>query len=391
MKKILLFVACIALSLSAFSQGIVFETDHNFDNALAKAKKENKLIFLDGFASWCGPCKMMASKIFTQKVVGDYFNSNFINMKLDMEAPENLAIAKKYEVKAFPTLLFINGDGQVVHRGLGGMSPEELVELGKKAGDTENNTLSIEKKIEKGDRSYATVSKYFDINPYSEGNEKIAIEYLTGLPSDKYMDKETWEIFAKYVNDPTSEPFKYFLNNRAAAAEKFGQKMVDYKIMNMYANMYRRDKANFESYRYIAPETYDKMKPQLEFNEVHRAFIKDKTDKQAWDNFINKAATFMTSKDRNANDLNSMAWTVFENYKTFNDKKALKTAMEWAKRGTELAPQESAVLDTYANILYDLGKKKDAIAAEKKAVELAAKANDKQMLDEYQKTLERFK
>ena len=391
MKKILLFVACIALSLSAFSQGILFETDHNFDNALAKAKKENKLIFLDGFASWCGPCKMMASKVFTQKVVGDYFNANFINMKLDMEAPENLAVAKKYEVKAFPTLLFINGDGQVVHRGLGGMSPEELVELGKKAGDTENNTLSIENKIKNGDRSYGIVSKYFELNPYSDNNEKIAIEYLTALPADKYAEKENWEIFAKYVNDPASAPFKYFLDNRAVAVEKFGQKMVDYKIMNMYANMYRRDKANFESYRCIAPETYDRMKPQLEFNEVYRTWNKNKTDKQAWDNFINQAATFMASKDRTANDLNSMAWTVFENYKVFNDKKALNTAMAWAKKGTELAPQESAVLDTYANILYDMGKKKEAIVAEKKAIEMATKANDKQMLGEYQKTLARFK
>ena len=391
MKKILLFVACIALSLSAFSQGILFETDHNFDNALAKAKKENKLIFLDGFASWCGPCKMMASKVFTQKVVGDYFNANFINMKLDMEAPENLAVAKKYEVKAFPTLLFINGDGQVVHRGLGGMSPEELVELGKKAGDTENNTLSIENKIKNGDRSYGIVSKYFELNPYSDNNEKIAIEYLTALPADKYAEKENWEIFAKYVNDPASAPFKYFLDNRAVAVEKFGQKMVDYKIMNMYANMYRRDKANFESYRCIAPETYDRMKPQLEFNEVYRTWNKNKTDKQAWDNFINQAATYMASKDRTANDLNSMAWTVFENYKVFNDKKALNTAMAWAKKGTELAPQESAVLDTYANILYDMGKKKEAIVAEKKAIEMATKANDKQMLGEYQKTLARFK
>ena len=391
MKKILLFVACIALSLSAFSQGILFETDHNFDNALAKAKKENKLIFLDGFASWCGPCKMMASKVFTQKVVGDYFNANFINMKLDMEAPENLAVAKKYEVKAFPTLLFINGDGQVVHRGLGGMSPEELVELGKKAGDTENNTLSIENKIKNGDRSYGIVSKYFELNPYSDNNEKIAIEYLTALPADKYAEKENWEIFAKYVNDPASAPFKYFLDNRAVAVEKFGQKMVDYKIMNMYANMYRRDKANFESYRCIAPETYDRMKPQLEFYEVYRTWNKNKTDKQAWDNFINQAATYMASKDRTANDLNSMAWTVFENYKVFNDKKALNTAMAWAKKGTELAPQESAVLDTYANILYDMGKKKEAIAAEKKAIEMATKANDKQMLGEYQKTLARFK
>jgi uncharacterized protein YyaL (SSP411 family) len=59
-----------------------------------KAKKENKLIFVDAYASWCGPCKLMVKNIFPLKTVGDYYNSHFINAKIDMEKGEGIELAK---------------------------------------------------------------------------------------------------------------------------------------------------------------------------------------------------------------------------------------------------------------------------------------------------------
>ena len=83
MKKIVLavFMAAMALSLSAqinFREG-------GFAEALEAAKSENKLVFMDCYTSWCGPCKALAKDIFTRKDVGDFFNANFINVKYDME------------------------------------------------------------------------------------------------------------------------------------------------------------------------------------------------------------------------------------------------------------------------------------------------------------------
>ena len=102
--------------------------------ALAKAKKENKLIFLDAYASWCGPCKAMAKNTFTNEEVGAFFNKNFINMKMDMEkSTEGPRLSKKFGLRAYPSLYFVNGNEEIKHNGLGYMKPTQLIELGKVA------------------------------------------------------------------------------------------------------------------------------------------------------------------------------------------------------------------------------------------------------------------
>lgn len=145
MKKSILFSVTLILSgiisYSFYSKnensvtysdtGIQF-TSISFEEALKLAKKEKKNIFLDAYASWCGPCKMLKKNVFTQKEVGDFYNSNFINMAIDMEQGEGPKLAQKYKVQAYPTLLFINHKGEVVGSAIGYHQAEELIGVGKK-------------------------------------------------------------------------------------------------------------------------------------------------------------------------------------------------------------------------------------------------------------------
>ena len=145
MKKSILFSITLILSgiisYSFYSKnensvtysdtGIQF-TSISFEEALKLAKKEKKNIFLDAYASWCGPCKMLKKNIFTQKEVGDFYNSNFINMAIDMEQGEGPQLAQKYKVQAYPTLLFINHKGEVIGSALGYHQADEIIALGKK-------------------------------------------------------------------------------------------------------------------------------------------------------------------------------------------------------------------------------------------------------------------
>jgi thioredoxin 1 len=110
--------------------GIQF-TDAAWKTHLAKAKAENKLVFLDAYTSWCGPCKMLQKNVFTQQTVGDFFNKEFINVKVDMEKGEGPDLALQYPLDGYPTLFFIDGDGKVVKKVLGYISPEELLAIGK--------------------------------------------------------------------------------------------------------------------------------------------------------------------------------------------------------------------------------------------------------------------
>lgn len=104
-----------------------------FEQALKEAAKKKKLIFVDAYTSWCGPCKMMNNSTFKDKATGDYFNTNAISMKIDMEKGEGPTFAMRYGVRAYPTLLFINSKGEVVHKVLGYLDGSALTEEAKKA------------------------------------------------------------------------------------------------------------------------------------------------------------------------------------------------------------------------------------------------------------------
>lgn len=109
--------------------GIQF-LEENWAKALAEAKKQNKLIFLDAYTSWCGPCKMLKRNTFPDKAVGDFFNKNFVNIALDMEKGDGVAIAAKFGIDAYPTLLFADADGNMVTFTQGYMEAKQLLEFG---------------------------------------------------------------------------------------------------------------------------------------------------------------------------------------------------------------------------------------------------------------------
>ena len=87
----------------------------SFADALKAAKAEKKLVFVDFYTSWCGPCKMMARDIFPQKKVGDFMNERFVCVKYDAEK-EELELVKKSQVKAYPTFVIFDADGNEINR-----------------------------------------------------------------------------------------------------------------------------------------------------------------------------------------------------------------------------------------------------------------------------------
>ena len=103
----------------------------NWKDVLAEAKARHKLIFVDIYTDWCGPCKMLNNSTFKDVKAGEFFNANFVNIKIDMEKGEGPAFAMKYSVRAYPTLLFINAKGEVVHKTLGYKDADMLTEEGK--------------------------------------------------------------------------------------------------------------------------------------------------------------------------------------------------------------------------------------------------------------------
>jgi Thiol:disulfide interchange protein len=149
MKKIHTFltILLVSITITSFAQntntseGIRFE-NLTFNKALEKAKQTNKIIFIDCYTTWCGPCKYMEKNIFSLKEAGEYFNTKFINLKIDMMQEEGKKISSKYPVKGYPTFLFIDGDGKEVARVMG--STNTFAEFKSKIEEVLNSDNSLE-------------------------------------------------------------------------------------------------------------------------------------------------------------------------------------------------------------------------------------------------------
>ncbi|MEX2596135.1 MAG: thioredoxin family protein [Salibacteraceae bacterium] len=118
-------------------KGITF-FEGTWEEALEMAEKEDKMIFLDAYAVWCGPCKLLKKNVFTDEGVGNFYNKNFINFEMDMERGIGPKMAQQFRVTAYPTLLFVKADGSVANKAVGYHPQAQLIALGEKVLNAQN-------------------------------------------------------------------------------------------------------------------------------------------------------------------------------------------------------------------------------------------------------------
>lgn len=226
-----LFFVSFLLQTSAKDENIGIQFyKGTWEEALNKAAFENKLIFVDAFTSWCGPCKKMTAQTFPDKALGEYFNENFINLKIDMEKGEGTNFASKYGVFSYPTLLFIDANGKIVQREIGFKTADILLNIGKKVINTTTDTKALDEKYESKEYDNAFLINYAKAlmkakKPYNH----IIDEYLL-----KQSDKNTREYFDfiyEYTSNYDSRIFNVFLENKDKIIEYQGETNFKNKLI----------------------------------------------------------------------------------------------------------------------------------------------------------------
>ena len=95
------------------------------------AKTAHKKIFVDAYATWCGPCKRLQKTTFKDAKAAAYYNKNFINFKIDVEKGEGINLAKEWKREGFPTLLILDENGKIIADHVGYVDGKGLIGFAK--------------------------------------------------------------------------------------------------------------------------------------------------------------------------------------------------------------------------------------------------------------------
>ncbi len=100
-------------------------------NQIESAKAAGKPVFLDFYTDWCGPCRVMDRDVFTDGNLAAFFNERFLNLKINAEKGDGLALAKQFGISGYPTLLFLDAQGLETKRVVGIATASKLMKMGK--------------------------------------------------------------------------------------------------------------------------------------------------------------------------------------------------------------------------------------------------------------------
>lgn len=374
MKNIVVLVSCLLLNFSLSAQagqeGMQFHKG-TWKAALDQAAKENKLVFMDAYTTWCGPCKKMTKEIFPQQPVADYYNAHFVNVKMDMEKGEGIELAAKYGVAVYPTLLFFSPDGTIVHRSAGYHSVEQFLSLGADANDPTKRLSSLDAEYKSGNRKPEFLKKYamakFEVMDGSHG--RYAAEYLA--TQEDWSTEDNMDMVFGFVTDTDSKLFDYIIDNKPAFYERYGEKSVMQRVQSLIYNSIQgnADASSLEQidalYKKVYPEKADQLSSQFRL-----AYYRQAGDRE---NYAKSAISYFKKyPGKDWDELNEAAWTF---YRVVDNKKQLKTALKWVKKSIKL-DSNFFNHDTLAALYFKLGKKKKARKAAKKAIALGEAAGE---------------
>lgn len=232
MKKIILLFSIILYTLSAKAQENGIQFLHlSWTEAVSQAKSQNKLIFVDFYTQWCGPCLNMAQEVFSLPTVGDYYNHTFINLKIDAENGEGVELAKKYGVRSYPTYAFIDPNTEeLVHRSSSRQTPEQFIQTGKNANIPTKRSPYLEAEYSNGNRDRQLLIDYINYKSSIYQREAVTTafdELING--GAQLTEADIWEVFNNTISGMT--PYlKHVSDNYTDFCQRFTKKNVDAKL-----------------------------------------------------------------------------------------------------------------------------------------------------------------
>lgn len=319
----------------AQEEGIKFDQSA-FKDLLARAKKEKKLVFIDAYAVWCGPCKMMDKNVFTQKSVGDYFNKTFVSSRIDMEKGEGREIAQKFAVRSYPTFLFLNGDGELVSQNYGYMEPSLFLSMAQevKAGNSKEG--SMRERFAKGEKSPEFLMNVMKLNSSSdfEFAKKASERYFANRNSKEPLTKDEVGLLFYFIKSSKDPNFKILIDKKDEITPFLPEQSYnEYKNQILLADVMEtaidntNHNINEEKFMQAAEPLVGKEAANTKLNQIKLSYYEQNANYAAYEK---TALEYYKNPDLfEANETLKPAWIFSEH---ITNKASLKKAAEWAEK-----------------------------------------------------------
>ncbi len=442
--SILMLLALIPNSVSA--QGIVFEKG-SWADALKKAKKEKKLLFLHLDQPNCGGCGDVASVAFRSPLMRETFQLHFISFRTDVTTGIGKELVEKLEVECTPSSVYLDADENPLARYCGTTSFDRAYLEKAEEALTKNRERPLKAMTEtyaKGDRSSGFMRVYIDrLRELGLSNTELLDAYVASLPADSLQSGQVLRFIfeqAPVVGSKADSVFRrgytkmdslykavgwnkaVDLNNRItnnslrrAIKDKNAQlasRTANFRLRT-YQNDYKNGMAahNWVMMRYfrgvndtlqylrMASDYYDRQYMTARVDSVQK-LDELESQRRMRGEFSGPNGTVV----RPAKPGQMISVMAFPNTQRFvsalnqaamdfqeltRDSTYLNKALSWSKRTLEYR-EDGGLMDTYARVLYRLGRKEEALIWQAKAVKKEKERNSP-MVASLEATLKKMK
>lgn len=405
------------------TSGIKWTTGLSWEQIKAKAKAENKYIFVDAYTTWCGPCKMMDAQVYGDDSVGGYFNDRFISVKVQMDKTvkdnkevqdwyrDAANITEQYHVIAYPTFIFLSPEGVVVDKQMGFKRVQDFIALaqnatvpGKVYDDPYSDYNRFIAEYKEGKRDYdrypsmILVANRLNENDFSNQLSKELSIYVSALPRMKRYTKERIEMWNEFTYSSKSKVFHFFYQdsklinkkmNQKLYSEKFIDKTIRAEIVDSFLREQNKNPAIAMSGGYLTGNGLPSDSSEADWNKLEKQ-IREKFNTSCAKRSVLKARVEWYDRHRNYSAYAKYALAILDKYNSMEyvggpyqvnnfawkgfmystDTHIINGYIKWMDKVIAKTPEFVPHLDTYANLLYKAGRKEEAIQWETKAMNL---------------------
>jgi thioredoxin-related protein len=191
---ILLFLLFIvSKTLQAQVEFIEVETLEQMKAAQKKASDQMLMLFVDVYADWCGPCKMMDREVYADPVVADYMNENYVSVRMDGETDFGRIYASEQQLEGYPSMFIFSDDGERVSKIVGYTASMELIASLKSVNVGYRKIQAYQAAYQKGTIENEAFADYISVLR-AMGNlekaESLAAEYIKQVMEPKLSDND---------------------------------------------------------------------------------------------------------------------------------------------------------------------------------------------------------